>query len=90
MAPAVLGLPSTNNGSESSTHRLCFLIPFRDRFEELTEFVTYMHEFLAEQDDVKEYEFIVINQVRTCSKMKREFNIKKKNSFHIASRSVLD
>ena len=42
-------------------HSMCILIPFRDRFEELTEFVPQMTDFLKRQN-VK-HKIVVVNQV---------------------------
>jgi xylosylprotein 4-beta-galactosyltransferase len=41
-------------------HKICILVPFRDRFEELLEFVPYMKSFLAKQN--VENEIWIINQ----------------------------
>ena len=46
---------------QASEHSLCLLIPFRDRFEELTEFVPRITEFLKRQN--VNHKIIVINQV---------------------------
>jgi hypothetical protein len=46
---------------KSSGHSMCILIPFRDRFEELTEFVPKITKFLQRQN-VK-HKIVVINQV---------------------------
>lgn len=42
------------------SHRLAIIIPFRDRFEELLEFVPHLSRFLTAQGVA--YRFIVINQ----------------------------
>ena len=42
-------------------HKLAIIIPFRDRFDELVEFVPYMHKFLNQQK--VRHRFIVVNQV---------------------------
>ena len=42
-------------------HSLCILVPFRDRFEELTEFVPKISRFLDNQNI--DHKIIVINQV---------------------------
>ncbi|XP_006815466.1 beta-1,4-galactosyltransferase 7-like [Saccoglossus kowalevskii] len=42
-------------------HKLGIIVPFRDRLEELLEFVPYMHEFLAQQN--VQYHIYVIHQV---------------------------
>ncbi|XP_071793692.1 beta-1,4-galactosyltransferase 7-like [Asterias amurensis] len=44
-------------------HILCILIPFRNRFEELMEFIPFMDKFLSHQS-VK-HKFYVINQIDT-------------------------
>lgn len=46
-------------------HSLCILIPFRDRFEELLEFVPRITQFLVRQN--VENKIIVINQVLTLN-----------------------
>ena len=46
---------------ETSEHKLCILVPFRDRFEELMEFAPYISNFLNNQN-VK-HDIFVINQV---------------------------
>jgi xylosylprotein 4-beta-galactosyltransferase len=50
-------------GSEtlSHGHKMAILVPFRDRFEELLEFVPYMHNFLNKQGTA--HQIYVINQV---------------------------
>ena len=47
---------------ETVEHSLCILIPFRDRFEELTEFVPRITHFL-ERQNIK-HKIVVVNQVR--------------------------
>ena len=42
-------------------HSMCMLVPFRDRFEELTEFVPRITKFLQQQNI--DHKIIVINQV---------------------------
>lgn len=42
-------------------HRLCLLVPFRDRFDELMQFLPHMGNFLLQQDI--DHLFLVINQV---------------------------
>ena len=42
-------------------HRMCILIPFRDRFEELTEFVPKITAFLKRQ--TVQHKIVVVNQV---------------------------
>ena len=44
-----------------SQHSLCILIPFRDRFEELLEFVPRITKFLEHQN--VEHKIFIINQV---------------------------
>lgn len=46
-----------------TNHKLGLLVPFRDRFEELLEFVPYMSKFLNEQNII--FHIYVINQVDT-------------------------
>ena len=48
-----------------SQHNLCILIPFRDRFEELLEFVPRITKFLERQN--VEHKIFIINQVITCN-----------------------
>jgi xylosylprotein 4-beta-galactosyltransferase len=43
------------------TPKLAVLVPFRDRFDELTEFVPHMHNFLMHQ--AVNHEIVVLNQV---------------------------
>ena len=42
-------------------HKLCILVPFRDRFEELLEFAPYITKFLSEQK--VDHEIYVLHQV---------------------------
>ena len=44
-----------------SKHKLAVVVPFRDRFEELQEFVPHMHKFLNNQKI--QHSIYVINQV---------------------------
>lgn len=44
-----------------SAHRLAVIVPFRDRFDELTQFVPHMNLFLKKQNI--DHEIFVINQV---------------------------
>ncbi|CAL1535402.1 unnamed protein product [Lymnaea stagnalis] len=44
-----------------SNHRLCILVPFRERFEELMEFAPHMKEFLNNQH--VDYKIVVVNQL---------------------------
>ncbi|KAK3786623.1 hypothetical protein RRG08_027581 [Elysia crispata] len=48
-------------GMKAANHSMCVLVPFRDRFEELMEFVPHMNKFLLKQNIV--HELIVINQL---------------------------
>lgn len=43
------------------THRLAVIVPFRDRFDELLQFVPYMHKFLGAQQI--RHRFLIVNQV---------------------------
>ncbi|KAJ8026134.1 Beta-1,4-galactosyltransferase 7 [Holothuria leucospilota] len=56
-------LPEKDPGDNENwgPHKLAILIPFRDRFEELMEFVPYMHKFLVRQK--VRHRFYVINQM---------------------------
>lgn len=45
-----------------SSHTLCVVVPFRDRFDELLEFVPHMSKFLTRQEI--RYYISIINQVR--------------------------
>lgn len=47
--------------SPSSSHRLGIIVPYRDRFEELLEFIPHMHNFLQKQHI--SYDIFVLNQV---------------------------
>jgi len=42
-------------------HKLCILVPFRDRFEELLEFAPYIYKFLSKQN--VEHEIYILHQV---------------------------
>ena len=42
-------------------HKLAVIVPYRERFEELMEFLPYMHKFLNMQEI--RHQFIVINQI---------------------------
>nr|CAG4651225.1 EOG090X0AZ6 [Simocephalus serrulatus] len=46
--------------SQSNNHRLAVIVPFRDRFEELMEFVPHMHQFLLNQSVL--HEIFIVNQ----------------------------
>ena len=46
---------------ELGQHKLAILVPFRDRFEELMDFVPYLSEFLLRQG--KPYKLVILNQV---------------------------
>ena len=54
-----------SNTHHENQHSLCILIPFRDRFEELLEFVPRITQFLDHQH--VENKIIVINQVLTLN-----------------------
>jgi hypothetical protein len=54
------GFRKESNGKK--THKLSVVVPFRDRFDELLQFVPYMKKFLAAQGVANE--ILVINQVR--------------------------
>ena len=41
-------------------HKLCVVVPFRDRFEELLEFAPYMHKFLNAQR--VRHKLVIVNQ----------------------------
>ena len=51
----------TNHETMKPRHKLGVIVPFRDRLEELLEFVPYMTKFLNEQNI--EFHIYVINQV---------------------------
>jgi hypothetical protein len=51
----------TNMDSINPRHKLGVIVPFRDRLEELLEFVPYMSKFLNEQSIT--FHVYVINQV---------------------------
>ena len=46
---------------EWGDHRLAVVVPFRDRLEELLEFVPYMHAFLDAQH--VRHKFFIVNQM---------------------------
>ncbi|KAH9500049.1 Beta-1,4-galactosyltransferase 7 [Bulinus truncatus] len=46
---------------ESGGHKMCIIVPFRDRFEELLEFTPYMRTFLEKQN--VNHKLIVVNQM---------------------------
>lgn len=50
-----------SSATVSHGHKIAILVPFRDRFEELLEFVPYMHNFLNKQGTA--HQIYVINQV---------------------------
>ena len=50
----------TNKGYESN-HKLAVLVPYRNRFEELMEFVPYIHDFLNGQRI--NHDIFILNQV---------------------------
>ncbi|XP_059099593.1 beta-1,4-galactosyltransferase 7-like [Tigriopus californicus] len=45
----------------SDSHQLCFLVPFRDRFDELSEFVPHLSRFLSSQN--VPFRMFVLNQI---------------------------
>jgi len=47
----------------SSRHKLCVLVPFRDRFDELTQFVPHITSYLEGQGLAGRHDIFVINQV---------------------------
>lgn len=47
--------------SQGNIHKLAVIIPFRDRFDELLEFIPHMQKFLERQGIC--YKMIVVNQV---------------------------
>ncbi|EFA09998.1 Beta-1,4-galactosyltransferase 7-like Protein [Tribolium castaneum] len=49
------------NRNYDSNHKLAVLVPYRNRFEELTEFVPYIHSFLNEQKI--NHDVFILNQV---------------------------
>lgn len=54
-------IPGIEKIESVSSHRLAILVPYRDRFEELLEFIPYMHNFLQKQNI--SYDIFVLNQV---------------------------
>ena len=54
---------STKVTPRSSNHTLAVVVPFRDRFEEMLEFVPHIHKFLLRQG--ADHQIWVINQVDT-------------------------
>lgn len=51
------------NASLTASHRLAVLVPFRNRFEEMLEFVPHIHQFLNRQS--VEHEVWIMNQADT-------------------------
>jgi len=47
--------------NRATVHKLAVVVPFRDRFEELLEFVPHMEQFLTKQNI--DHTIIVVNQV---------------------------
>ena len=58
--------PEIMKQHQNQGHLMCILIPFRDRFEELTEFVPRITQFLGHQS-IK-HKIVVINQVNVKTK----------------------
>lgn len=50
-------------------HRLCILVPFRDRFDELMVFVPHMYDFLTRKNI--QFDVLVLNQVHVLSCFRR-------------------
>ena len=48
------------HGVSEGSHKLCILVPFRDRFEELLEFAPYISSFLTNQN--VDHEIYILNQ----------------------------
>ena len=48
------------HGVSEGSHKLCILVPFRDRFEELLEFAPYISSFLTDQN--VDHEIYILNQ----------------------------
>ena len=61
--PGSLSQMIANPPMNTDSHFLCILIPFRERFEELNEFVPTISEFLSRQS--VPHAIFVINQVDT-------------------------
>ncbi|KAL8567965.1 hypothetical protein ACOMHN_029140 [Nucella lapillus] len=53
--------PEAGASDVSDGHKVAVLVPFRDRFEELMEFVPYLSQFLRQQN--KPHRIFVLNQV---------------------------
>ena len=53
-------LKAEKNQEVINGHKLCILVPFRDRFEELMEFAPYMNKFLSDQN--VDHEIYVMHQ----------------------------
>jgi len=47
----------------NSNHKLCIIVPFRDRFDELVTFVPEIHKFLSNQSI--DHEIFIVNQIDT-------------------------
>lgn len=69
----IIGTENAESTTVTERHKMAILVPFRDRFEELLEFVPYMHDFLNKQRTA--HQIYVINQVddyrfvATCSQI---------------------
>lgn len=53
--------PSVWNAVSSDSHQLCVLVPFRDRFDELSEFVPHLSRFLTSQN--VPFRIFILNQM---------------------------
>lgn len=63
---AATGSVNSLGGNERGVHRLAIIVPFRDRFEELQEFVPHIHRFLSNQGVL--HDIFIVNQVSySCS-----------------------
>ncbi len=51
---------TTQDHSEVYTHQLAVVVPFRDRYEEMMEFVPHIHKFLKRQK--VQHKILIINQ----------------------------
>ncbi|KAK2162472.1 hypothetical protein LSH36_98g06023 [Paralvinella palmiformis] len=52
--------PDVNDHPEWGKHKMAIVVPFRNRFEELLEFVPHMHKFLTKQKI--RHKIFVVNQ----------------------------
>nr|CAH7756753.1 unnamed protein product [Callosobruchus chinensis] len=76
---------------KNSKHHMAVLVPYRDRFEELMEFVPYMHRFISNQNI--NYDIFILNQVdkyrfNRASLINAGFQLTRDNHDYIAMHDV--